>query len=267
VSLLLGCKKKDKDPQNAEGGDDDVAVVEDGSDTAAAESDAQLITSSLVSASPGSIGLASADLSGDDLGPRDLGDGSRAIYFPRGCLSVVSDAQTATYTFNRCMGPNGLRGVTGQVKATYRSDGTQLHLELTATDLLVNRASVDWAASADITQAGAARTMTWTAQLSGTTARGREFTRTNEHTISWKLGESCFALDGSSDGEVNKREIRTEIVGFRRCRQACPDADGKIVITNVTKNKRYELRYDGSNRATFIDPKGRETALPLLCGQ
>jgi hypothetical protein len=273
ATSLLGCTSTDdrKDSPGETPSDEATSFVEDGSDITAVESDAQLITSSLVAASPGSIGLATTDLSGDDLGTRDLGDGTRAIYFPRGCLEIVhvAAAQTATYTFERCSGPNGLRAVTGVVTAKYQVAEGQLHLELTATDLVVNGAHVDWAATADITQnsAGTQRTMAWKAQLSGTTARGRTFGRTNQHQTSWTLGEACFALDGSSDGQVNRREIHTEIQNFRRCRRACPDAGGKIVIADVTKNVRYELHYDGSNQATFVGPAGQEITIPLLCAQ
>jgi hypothetical protein len=260
----LGCRK-DKDPAGSEL--DETGFAQDGSDTSAAETDAQLITSSLISSSPGTIGLASADLSGSDLGGREFGDGAKAIYLPRGCLTVVHDpaTQTATYTFNRCLGPNGLRAITGEVKAHYRVAPELLHLELTATDLSVNEAVVDWSATADVTSTEADRTMVWKAQLAGTSARGRTFSRTNQHTVSWKLGEPCFALSGSSEGEIDKRSIRTEIIDFRRCRRGCPDAGGRIVITNVTKNKSIELRYDGTNTATFVDVKGRETPVPLLC--
>ena len=265
ASLAIGCRK----PAVNDEPDEDVTIAEDGSDATAAETDAQLITSSLVSASPGPIGLATTDLTESDLGTSDIGDGAKAIYFPRTCLQVVADSatRTATYTFDRCMGPNGLRGVTGEVKARYESSSGGLHLELTATDLAVNRATMDWAATADITTSDARRTMTWKAQLSGTTARGRAFERTSEHTITWALGEACFGLEGSSEGTVNGRQIRTEVTGFRRCRRECPDAGGKIVVTNVTKNVRYELHYDGTNRATLIGPNGGEHSVPLLCSQ
>jgi hypothetical protein len=264
ASLALGCRK-DKD--NVDDGDD-TSFAQDGSDTSAAETDAQLITSSLVSSSPGTIGLASADLSGTDLGTRDIGEGPRALYLPARCLSVAHDAgaQTATYTFNGCqVGPNGLRAITGEIKARYRSATGLLRLELTATDLAVNGAVVDWSATADIASTDATRTMTWKAQLSGTSARGRVFSRTNEHTVAWKLGEACFELEGSSEGNVGGREIRTQISDFRRCRRGCPDAGGKIVVTHVTRNKSIELRYDGTSTATFVDAKGRETPVPLLC--
>lgn len=265
TTVAFGCKKRDEEEGTP---DEDVTVAEDGSDVTAAETDAQLITSSLVSASPGSIGLATADFTGGDLGAREIGDGAKAIYFPRECLEVVPDAaaRTATYTFTRCIGPNGLRAVSGEVKARYESSPGRLHLELTATDLTVNRATIDWTATAEITTSGANRTMTWRAQLSGTTARGRTLNRTNEHTTTWTVGEPCFALEGTSEGSVGTREIRTEVSGFRRCRRECPDAGGKIVVTSLTTNDRYELRYDGTNRATFIGPNGVERTVPLLCG-
>ena len=267
TTLAAGCKKED--PGEGAPPDEDVSIVEDGSDSAAVESDAQLITSSLVSASPGSIGLASSDFTNGDLGPSELGDGAKAIYFPRDCLQVTHDAatRTATYTFTRCVGPNGLRAVTGEVKAVYRAEPGKLHLELSTTGLSVNRATTDWHATADISVDGARRAMTWRAQLSGTTARGRTLERTTEHTIRWTLGEACFELEGTSEGQISARQVRTEITSFRRCRRECPDAGGKIAVTNVTRNERYELRYDGTNRATFIAPDGSEHSVPLLCGQ
>ena len=272
ASLAMGCRAKDKDKDTASP-DDDTAAIEDGSDTAAAETDSQLVTSSLVAAtSPDSIGLASNDLSNADISVATVGEGVKAIYFPRNCLEVADNGdQTATYAFKGCIGPNGLRAVTGNLKVKYQADPAShsLHLELTATDLIVNKASMDWSATAVITAdpSSANRQMTWTAQLSGTTARGRTFTRTNQHTITWALGESCFTLDGTSEGEVGVRQIHTQIEGFRRCRRSCPDANGKIVITNVTKNKTYELDYDGTDHATYTNPKGQSVSIPLLCSQ
>jgi hypothetical protein len=269
--LVAGCKNEKGEANGSEPpGDEDAVVAAEGSDTAAVESDMELITSSLVSASPGSIGLASADLNGGDLGTSEFGDGAKAIYFPRGCLQAVNDpaTQTATYTFSNCTGPGGLRAVTGEIKAHYQQSGPgQLHLDLTATDLSVNRATTDWSAIAEITTSGADRAMTWDAHLSGTSAGGRTLSRSTKHRTKWKLGDACFGLDGSSEGQVGEREIRTEISSFRRCRRECPDAGGKIVVTNVTKNKRYELHYDGTNRATFIGPNGKERSIPLLCRQ
>jgi hypothetical protein len=248
--------------------DDDVGFVSDGSDATAAETDAQLVTSTLVSSSASdSIGLASQP-TGGELEPLTIGDGARALYFPQTCLEVTADTTNhkATYRFDRCAGPNGLRAVSGVVEVSYEASPSKLRLTLTATNLTVNKATIDWSATAEITASGAARTMTWKAKLSGTSAGGRALDRTNDYAISWRLGEACFALEGSSDGLVGRREIRTVIEDFHRCRRECPDAGGKISVTNVEKNKTFELLYDGTNRATYVDPKGRAIPVPLLCG-
>jgi hypothetical protein len=274
---VVGCRQKKVVDQKPNPNDpEEIAFVEDGTDATAAESDAQLLTSSLVSASStGGVALASVDLSGGDLGTRDIGDGLHAIYLPRPCLTVSNDPETstATYTFNRCLGPNGLRAVTGVVKAHYLIEPNHLHLDITADDLQVNEATIDWSASADIQSTDSNRTMTWKAQLSGTSAGGRSFRRNNEFTVKWTLGEPCFSLNGFAEGKIRKstedesreREIRTDISDFRRCRRGCPDAGGKITVTNVTKDKKVELLYDGTNQATFITPKGQSVVVPLFC--
>jgi hypothetical protein len=272
LASLAACRPRKASETTEE--ESETAFVEDGTDTSAAESDAQLLTSSLVaSSSTGEIGLASLELSGSDIGPRDVGEGAKALYLPSGCLDVVHDeaAKDVTYTFHRCLGPNGLRAVSGVVKAHYAIEPNHLHLDLTADELAINEATVDWAATADIVSTGADRAMTWKARLSGTTAGGRSFSRNAEHTISWRVGEACFSFSGFSQGEVTNRsgatgrEIRTEISDYRRCRRGCPDAGGKITVTNVARSQRIELLYDGTNRATFVTPDGSKVIVPLLC--
>lgn len=264
--LAIGCRKAKPTDEDA---DDSAILAEDGTDTSAAETDVEITTSSLLSAtaSGGALTLASAnELVGGNLRPADIGDGAKAIFFPRGCLEVAHDpsTQTVTYRFGACMGPNGLRRVRGEIKATYRSTPDTLVLHLTGTELSVNDASVDWSATAEITASGAAREMRWKGQFSGTTARGRAFTRTNEKVVTWRFGEPCFGVSGVSEGDVRGRNLRTEITDFRRCRNACPEAGGKISITNVRTGKRVEISYDGTNRATYTSPRG-SVQFPLLC--
>lgn len=268
---VVACKPKKNDP--GPGGDDETGLAEDGTDAHAAESDAEALTSTLVGGGGpgGTIGLASsADLSGGHLEGATIGDGAKAVYFPRGCLTVAANETapgegTATYTFSGCTGPNGLLNIRGVVTATYKARPDHLTLDLVGTDLVVNKATVDWSAHAEIVAAGPSRTMTWKASLSGTTARGRDFSRTNDKTVTWTIGEPCLGLEGTSQGTVRGKNLRAEITAFRRCRGSCPDAGGKIVITNVDANKRIEIRYDGTNRATLVGPNGNETTFALLC--
>ena len=276
LTVLAACDKTKKDPDPPLDTGAPNIIAEDGTDTAATEIDAELITGSLVAGgSVDGLRLANTEVAGSAIGTRDVGDGAKALYFPRGCLDAINDptSSTVTYTFktvpgalNRgCQGPNGLLHVIGEVKARYRTDGRKLVLDLVGTNLQVNRATIDWNAHAEITADGADRTMVWKAQLSGETGRKRAFSRTNEKVVKWRLGERCFGVEGVSTGDVSKRSLRTEITGFRRCAGACPENGGKIIVTDLTKDKRVELSFDGTRFATYTGPNGQTSQVDMFC--
>ena len=75
--------------------------------------------------------------------------------------------------------------------------------------------------------------MVWNAQLSGTTARGRTFTRTNDKTIDWTVGQPCVTVAGESDGTILGVELKTTIVSFSRCAAECPQSGSEIKVENV----------------------------------
>jgi hypothetical protein len=266
--VVASACKKDEDPKLAIDLDDPQLLAEDGTDSAAAEVDAEVVTSSLVSAtaSSGSLSLASTgELGGGQIGPAGVGDGAKALYFPRNCLTVASDevAKTVTYGFGDCTGPNGIFKIRGDIVATYTAEPGKLTLNLVGNDLQVNRSVVDWTATAVITANGADREMHWKGSLSGTTARGKTFSRTNEKVVTWRFGERCFGVSGVSEGKVRDRYLRTEISNFRRCQGACPEAGGRITISNESKLK-VEILFDGTKRATYTSPKG-STTFELAC--
>jgi hypothetical protein len=268
VLATAACKKDRRDDPDVDGPDTPSRLAEDGTDSATAETDAEVVTSSLIAASAagGPVSLASNDMTGGNLGTRGIGDGAKAIYVPRGCLVVTSDptAKTVTYAFKNCAGPYGIFRISGTIVATYEASPNKLVLDIVGNDLLVNRASVDWAAHAEIKDDGATRKMRWRGQVSGTTPRGKEFKRTNEKIISWRLGERCFAVAGVSEGEVRGRYLRTEIADFRRCQGFCPEAGGRITITNAEAKEKVEIVFDGTSRATYTTPKGSIT-FDLAC--
>lgn len=267
VACLAAACRKDK--TDGEANDDPSEIAQDGSETSAVETNNELLTSALVasSATGGSLSLAStADLGGGELASADVGDGAKLIFFPRGCLAVSHDAatRTVTYAFTECNGPNGLYKITGEVKATYTASPNQLDLDLVGSGLKVNRATVDWSAHARIVAAGMQRTMEWKAQLTGTTPRGHDFSRTNDVVVTWRLGERCIGMSGTAEGNVKGRNLRTEITDYRRCQGACPEAGGKITITNVATGTKIEISFDGTSQGTVTSPKGTST-FPLAC--
>lgn len=271
VSLLplgAGCKTdKDKTPSTGPttpNEEEENALAEDGTDSNAADTDAQLLASTLVTATPGNVGLASFE--GGELTVADVGDSVKTLYLPRSCVEgKATGPNEGTYTFTSCTGPNGLLDVTGTVVARFSAQVGKAHLDLTYTDLKVNGASIDGSATADIVASGVNRTMTWGATLDGTTRRGKSFGYQNHYTVSWTLGEACFSLDGTTEGQVRNRDIKTEVKGFKRCRRGCPEPGGKITVTNVAKNKVVTIDFDGTAKATFTAPNGKQFPLPLAC--
>ena len=275
VVLLVGalsitaCAGKDSAPSPST--DESVLLGQDGADTATTESDAELLVSSLVSpaASGGLPSLSSFDPA--NLSTADFGDGAKAIFFPRGCLTTAHDtaAKTVTYTFATCAGPNGLLRITGEIKATYAAaDGGGLALDIAGDGLTLNRATVDLHADAVITAPKPLkRAMTWKAQLSGTTARGRTFTRTNDKTVTWRVGERCFSFSGTSEGAVKGRILKTVVRAFLRCQAACPEAGGSIAITNVDSGKTVEIDFDGTSSARLKLASGVSEIVPLFCSE
>lgn len=270
ISVSIGgCKKDDAKPTETTA-DESEALAEDGTDSVVAETDTEIVTSSLVSATAtsGSLTLASTNELGlGGVGTAGFGDGASALYFPRGCLQATADtvARTVTYVFTNCAGPNGIFKVRGTVVATYATAPGKLTLNLVGNDLLVNRSTIDWTATAEITNTGADRSMHWKGALSGITPRGKTFSRTNEKLITWRFGERCFGVSGVSEGEVRDRFLRTEITGFRRCQGGCPEAGGRITISNENKLK-VDITFDGTKRATFTSPKG-QTTFELACAR
>lgn len=255
AALLGACGGSDKTKDTTSSGtvasDDDTSVAEDGADANNADTDTQLLASSLVPS---------------DLATANVDSNIHALFLPRACATSVANGTTgAKYTFSNCLGPNGLLGVSGEVDIDFATTANSLTLSLTYTAVKVNGAELDGTASATVTADGAKRTMTWSGNISGATANGKEFSHSSNSTIAWSLGDKCFALSGSSDGAIAKREIKVEIDDYSRCGRGCPEAGGKITVTNVAKAKTIEVDYDGTAIADFTNANGKTTQIPLLC--
>ncbi len=244
-----GCKKDDG-PMS----DDPAELAADGSSTHAAESDTEALTASLigVDARPNA-----------PAGALDLTVEGK--YLPKGCFTATHVAATneIRYELVKCYGRFGLREVSGVIVARREQVRGNLIVNLTGNDLEVNKAKVDWAARAEISGSGAAREMRWEASMSGSSTSGKAFSRRTVKTVKWSLLEPCFSVDGSSTGEVGKRKVKIEIIGFKRCALACPEPGSTIRVTNETTGSFVTLAYDEQG-ATLTTPN-RNTRFTPLC--
>lgn len=190
-------------------------------------------------------------------------------FLPAGCLQVTEDTtqSTATYAFNGCTGPLGLVELTGTVTVGWQLAGNQLTLDYSAQGFQVNRATVDnWQATAVITSTGAERSMTWNAQLSGTTGSGRQFTRTNQKNIQWTVGVACLSASGQSSGDILGANLQTTVVSWQRCTDSCPQAGSEISVKNLDKGDSIDIQYDGGPTAELTLDGSKPYEIRLACG-
>ncbi len=240
-------------------------------DVAGTESDVESLGTSLVSSDGQSVATASSN-GGGSVKPLDntttASNDVGSWFQPAGCIQATVDTttKTATYVFSACTGPLGLVEVDGAVDVTWSDTPGQLTLNYAAHGFKVNRATIDtWQATAVITASGSARHMTWSGQLSGTTAHGRSFTRTNDKTIDWTVGQPCITVSGQSDGTILGVELKTTIDSFSRCAAECPQSGSEISVENVKNGNTVDIKYSGGPEAV-LTVNGHPTDISLACG-
>jgi hypothetical protein len=235
-------------------------------DVAGTESDVEALGTSFVGSDGASVATQALP-GGGGLTVQGLATGGNPGFWfePAGCLQVTTDAatQSATYVFDGCTGPLGLVELNGTVNVSWQSAAGQLTVDFSATGFHVNRATIDsWQATAVVTASGPQRTMTWNAQLSGTTRRGRAFDRTNQKTVVWTVGVPCLDVSGESTGDILGAHLQTTIATWRRCADACPEAGSEIDVKNLDKGNAIEIQYQGGPSAELtIDGHSEEIAL------
>jgi hypothetical protein len=240
-------------------------------DVAGTESDVESLGTSLVSSSGQSVATASTN-GGGELRPLDntttASNDVGSWFQPAGCIQATVDttAKSATYVFDACTGPLGLVELDGTVDVTWTDSAGTLTLSYSAQGFRINRATIDsWKATAVVSASGSARHMGWSAQLSGTTGRGRAFTRTNDKTIDWTVGQPCVTVSGQSDGTILGVELKTTIDRFSRCAAECPQSGSEITVENVADGDSIDIKYSGGPDAV-LTINGRATDIGLACG-
>jgi hypothetical protein len=235
------------------------------------ESDVESLGSSFVGSDGQSVVKTSAFApAAGDIRTEGLASAANAgFYFqPAGCevTTVDTSSQTVTYAFDGCTGPLGLVELTGSIDVTWQLAQGQLTLDYSASDFHVNRATItSWQATAVVTASGAARTMTWNAQLAGTTGSGRTFTRTNQKTLSWTVGVPCLSVTGESTGDILRARLQTTVDAWRRCADSCPEAGSEITVKNLDDGDSLSIRYLGGPDAD-LTLDGRTEEIGLACG-
>jgi len=239
-------------------------------DVNATESDIEALGSSFIGQSGQSIATAAFEGGGDiRLLAGTTTVGNPGFWFqPAGCLQVTVDAssQQATYVFSRCTGPLGLARLDGTVTVSWQVTSSTLTLTYAAQGFRIDGATItSWTASAVVTAAGDARNMQWSAELSGTTAGGRQFVRQNQKDLEWMVGQPCLSVSGQSDGTISGAHLVTTITRYERCADACPAAGSEILVQNADTGGSIDIVYQGGPEAV-LTVNGKSTTIGLSCG-
>jgi hypothetical protein len=172
---------------------------------------------------------------------------------PEGCATRTREGNVVTLKLDKCTGPFGKVTLEGSLVATFsKASANDLHVDIVAADgTTANGRELTYAAQADVRFEGTGRTVTYHGRSSGTTKRGKSFSRETNLSIVADLATHCAEIDGTSKGSVGRYDINLTIEGFKGCRDACPTAglaratvDGPFV-----KNASVEVTFDGSDKA------------------
>ena len=143
------------------------------------------------------------------------------------------------------------------MNVTWAIANSTLTLNYSAQGFRLNRTTLtSWTATAVVTSNGNARTLAWTADLSGSTPSGRDFTRHAEKNIGWTVGTACIAMTGTAEGTVTGDTLKTTISSYSRCAGACPQAGSDIDIDNETTGE--ERRHPLQQWVSLVTASGKE---------
>jgi hypothetical protein len=193
-----------------------------------------------------------------------------AVLRPSTCITKTADGASVHAELASCTGIFGRRILNGGLDARFEAceGGAQTAEIHDSGDLTANGRPLSYQAKAVLATVEGGRDVTYTAQWSGTTARGR-FVTGNAELAVWVADPSgCIRVTGDANGRVDDIAFQKTISGFALCPDQCP-TDGRLDVT--VQGKRGErtmtITFDGTDRAKVIGFSGRHFDVPLVCDE
>ena len=186
---------------------------------------------------------------------------------PAACVTATLDAasRTATYAFRDCTPPRSAALVSGTVSVSWQGEAP-LALTFSGTAVKVGGATLTFTATGDVQGNGDARSMTWSAMISGTSANGHALQRTSQETYTWTTKQDCLTESGTTDGTVDGAAVHGESVTYAICAGGCPAAGSEQRITDVGSGQTYDFQWSQTS-LTYQGPGGQQqVALACVAG-
>ncbi len=208
-----------------------------------------------------------------------VASGDRAIVQPAGCATrtLGADKKSVHFVFKACTGPFGKVKLDGSADVSFALD-EQNHLVADITsgaDLHANDRPLQYKAHGVVAVSGSVRDVTWHADASGETKRGRSYTRSTDLAFKLDLARAqadgstkrCIDGGGVAKGKVAGVEIAITVDGLSVCESACPKGHVQGTVKGpLGKERSAEITFDGSDQAHVKLPK-RELDITLACDE
>lgn len=199
--------------------------------------------------------------------PASVARTNAGLFFkPAGCLTSTVNGTTVTHVFVGCTGPWGFSTFDGTVTSTWSTSGG-LHVTHKATGFKLNGATVNHDSSVNYTKSGTVYSRTRTGTTSGTTSKGKAFSRSFDHTATWDPAAACVTRDGSVEASLDGRSYSATISDYKRCgvgRLGCPSS-GTFTLERTNPAVSLSIDFLGGTQMRITLPGGRTVERSLIC--
>ena len=251
-SSLFACAKNGANVDSAES-------ALDSSDSV--ESEGNLMAASVDGADMSAL----TALTGDQVAAH-IAANAPARFTPAGCATATATGSNVKLTLNDCTGPRGLVHVTGELDLTASvSLNGAISVHASATNLMVNRATLDVDSDATYAVNGTTHTLQVQTQGSGVGPLGNDIEHMGQYTITWDPTSQCHSIAGHWSTELSNgtaSATRSNDVNLMRCAAGCPTG---MVTHHFLGGATLTITFDGTAVAQWSTSTGKSGTVNLQC--
>lgn len=255
AAMLTGCGARDDE-------DDDVASAS--------------VTSALQASQAGGLNQDLADVDAEA-----ATDPSRAAELiarkraggltPEGCMTRTKSAEgnAVHVVFANCTGPFGKMRLNGSADVSFELDAQRRLVAkiVGGKDLTANDRPLAYKATGTLEVHGDERTVTWHAEASGQTKRGKDYSRSTDVAVTVDMATRCLDASGVAKGTIGGFDLELTVDGLSVCENACPKRGSARASVKgpLGRERTLEVAFDGSDHAKVKTPRGKELSVHMAC--
>ncbi len=186
---------------------------------------------------------------------------------PAGCATKTREGNTVHLIMKGCSTKRG-RTMDGTMDAVFVDAAGGVAVTVRGgPDLVANGQPLAYVATATVRSTDTGNDIVWHAKASGTTRRGRAFTREADISVVTDAATRCATIDGTSRGTIAGRQIDTTISDLHACAEGCPSRGEVVSIVHTGPHERtMTVTFDGTPQARVKGLRGRMFNVSLACG-